>query len=177
MHKAMAAFVFPLAVALAVAGCGTDERKTVTVYFLEGRDTPLGYRGRLVPVQRSIDPGEPRARTAILALLRGPTAREAQDGFVSPLTGTELSKLEIVDDRAFVDLSGVPPDTVDAGGQLLYTFTELPGIRRVSLRFNGEPCCFWTHGGKTLDTVTRRTLKGWSGEPCHLRTTTTHVRC
>jgi spore germination protein GerM len=166
-----------LAVALVFAGCGANERETITVYLLEGRDTPLGYRGRLAPVKRSMDAEEPRARAAVEALLLGPTASEEENGFISPLEGMGLLGLEIVRDRAIVDLSGTPPRSVDAGGQLLYALTELPGIRRVSLRLNGEPCCFWTHDGEAIETVTRATLRYWGGEPCHLRTTATHARC
>lgn len=167
-----------------IPACGTGEESsrsrnrpaTVKIYFLDGHLSPLGYRGQLTLVERPIS-GEPDAVAAVQALFRGPLPDEQRHGLISPLGEAKLLSLEIREGRAIVDFAGAAPNSVDAGGQLLYTLTELPGIRKVSLRLNGEACCFWTHSNEVVDTVTRRTLRGWGGEPCHLRTTRAHVRC
>jgi sporulation and spore germination protein len=184
MRLTAAAGVTVGAAAGLIPACGTDEESsrsrekpaTVTIYLLDGHLSPFGYRGRLVPIERPVS-GKPDAQAAVQALFRGPTPDEQRHGLISPVGDAELLSLEVRDDRAIVDFAGAAPDSVDAGGQVLYTLTELPGISNVSLRLNGEPCCFWTHSNQVIDTVTRGTLRGWSGEPCHLRTTPTHVRC
>jgi spore germination protein GerM len=151
-------------------------RATVTIYLLDGHLSPLGYRGQLAPVRRQVF-GKPDADAAVRTLFRGPTPEERKLGLISPIGEAKLLSLEVRAGRAIVDFAGAAPSSVDAGGQLLYTLTELPGIRQVSLRLNGEACCFWTHSNEVIETVTRATLGHWSGEPCHLRTTPTHVRC
>jgi spore germination protein GerM len=161
---------------LALPGTRPADKMPVTVYFLDGRLSPLGYRGKLSPVERTVsDPGT--ARHTLLALLAGPTPEEQRRGFISPLAGAELLSLHIRHDRAVVDLAAAAPDAVEPGAQVLYTLTELPGIRRVSVQLNGEACCFWDRQGHTIETVKRSTLRYWAGEPCHLRTTPTHVVC
>ena len=176
-----------LTVAIAVAlfgACGSskqdpshsESQNRVTIYLLDGYLSPLGYRGRLTPVERRI-PGQPTVQAAVHALFRGSTPDEQSHGLISPVGEAELLSLEVRDGRAIVAFAGAAPDTVDAGGQLLYTLTELPGIWNVSLRLDGEPCCFWTHSNEVIETVTRETLRGWRGEPCHLRTTPAHVSC
>ncbi|MGH3036036.1 MAG: GerMN domain-containing protein [Gaiellaceae bacterium] len=170
MSRALAIFL----ASLLLAACGGEAQQQVTIYLLEGRDTPLGYRGRLVPVERPLPPGTAMPRAALDVLL---AADETEGDLVSPVAGVRLRSFRIVGDRALIDFSGRSPVEIEAGAQVLYTVTEQPGIRRVSVSFGGKPCCFWRHDGSTILTVARADLEGWGGEPCHLRTTSTHVRC
>jgi hypothetical protein len=77
---------------------------------------------------------------------------------------------------AVVDYSG-PQLNLTAAAALVYSLTELPGIERVSLRLDGRPCCVYDHDGRVIDPVTRELFRGWSREPCALRTYPDAVSC
>ena len=82
--------------------------------------------------------------------------------------GTRLGRVAVAD-GVRVDLTGSEEPSFDAAAQLVYSLTELPGIKRVSLRFNGKPCCVYTHDGQPVEVLTRASFRGWQGEPCELR--------
>lgn len=151
-----------LAVALAACGVGTDAsphlvvKKTVpygllqpsspttttappsqyvTVYF----DGPQ----RLVPVSRpALEPVS--VRSAVAALVQGPTSAEAADGLQSPISTAapiQVSHLAtptvvVTVANTFTALSG--HEQTVAVAQLVYTITAFPGVNAVTVRMNGK---------------------------------------
>lgn len=159
---------------LLVAGCTLSKAPPDTsggaasVYFLRGYLAPAGYRGQLAPVAR-----EARTPAEVVAsLLRGPSAAEKQRRLISTIPpGTSLEHLSVEGGLATVALRGEREPPLDAAAQVLYSLTELPGIERLLLRFNGRRCCVYGHDGQPLRRpLTRRALAHWQGAPCHLRT-------
>jgi spore germination protein GerM len=152
---------------VAVSGCGRSTPAT-QLYFLDGRMTPLGWRGQLAAVERS---GLERPADVLRALLDGPRLDEVRRGFVTTIPrGTRLGSLQVSRGMALVDLagglqsSGLPGTDFEGAGQIVYTLTSLPGIRRVVLRYEGEPCCAYRHDGRAVtEPLTRRDFRGWGG--------------
>jgi len=116
----------------------TPETSTFAVYLL--RD------GEIAPVRRTVASTPAVARSALEALMTGPTGDEEADGLVTAIPeGTTLLDVSIADDVATVDLSG----TFDDGGgsasmlgrvaQVVATLTQFPTIERVAFRLDGEP--------------------------------------
>jgi sporulation and spore germination protein len=176
--------VAALAVTLAV-GCGggghkrsvaESETGNTLIYFLAGYFAPGGYRGQLEPVPRHLR----TARTVVAALLRGPSRAERRDGLISTLpTGTRLRRITLSRATATVYLVGEDPE-LDGSAAIVYSLTELPGIRGVRFRLDGKPCCFYQRAIPTRPIarpMTRRDLRYWMGEPCQLRTRPDQVRC
>lgn len=113
----------------------------VTVYLL----TREGDTTRLAPVLREVeDPSRPGQR--ITALLSGVTEAEQDRGLVSSIPAdTVLLDTELVEDRdeLIVDLSGALFDIqarelANAFAQIVWTVTELDGVRQVRFRVDGE---------------------------------------
>ena len=75
-----------------------------------------------------------------------------------------------------VDYSGVEMGLI-ATASLVYSLTALEGVESVSLRLNGRPCCVYDHEGRAIDPLTPRLFRGWSREPCALRTYPDVVPC
>lgn len=166
---------------LPVAGCTLSQATpgasggAARVYFLRGYLAPAGYRGQLARVAR-----EARTPAEVVAsLLRGPSAAEKLRGLISTIPpGTSLEQLSVKRGLASVALRGEREPPLDAAAQVLYSLTELPGIARLLLRFNGRPCCVYDHDRHPLRRpLTRRALAHWQGAPCHLRTKPGHGPC
>lgn len=152
------------------AGCGG---RNTQLYFLDGRMTPLGWRGQLAAVERS---GLDRPADALRALLDGPQLDEGRRGLVTTIPrGTRLGSLQVSRGTALVDLTGgrgLRGTDFEGAGQIVYTLTLLPGIRRAALRYEGDPCCVYRHYGQAIAApLTRRSFSGWGGEPCEFRQT------
>lgn len=114
----------------------------VTVYLL-ARD---GDATRLSPVRREVeDAARPGER--IDALLQPTTEKEQADGLISSIpTDTVLLKTELnpADQELVVDLSGALFDVqgkelANAFAQLVWTVTEMEGVRQVRFRVDGQP--------------------------------------
>jgi spore germination protein GerM len=139
------------------------------IYLVHGRDTSLGWRGRLVATERP-DARSPRA--ALLALLRGPTAAERGRGIRSALpAGTRLVGLRVARRTATVGFDGGSrrawlENGFYATAQVVYTLTARPGIERVWMRVRGRRCCVFDHSGRPFARpLTRAVFAGWQGAP------------
>lgn len=108
---------------------------SVYLYFL--RHGKLGVAERRVP-QTTMP-----ATAAMKALLKGPTAAERAAGLQSALTsGVRLNHLTVSGGVATVDLSRYFPGagtTWTAPGQIVYTLTRFPTIKRVRIWIDGQP--------------------------------------
>jgi len=176
--RARARGLTPL-VALLLASCG-GEGESVRVY-LEARLGPEGPPGQrstvLTPVERRPRPSLSPERQAVLELLVGPSPDERARGFRDTIPrGTRLTGLRVEGTTAVVELAGAEPDFT-AAAAIVYSLTELSAVRDVRLRLEGAPCCISTHDGEVIPAVSRANFAYWSGEPCVLRTSPTHVRC
>jgi spore germination protein GerM len=156
-----------LVVGLACVAIGSAS-PTRTIYLVDGHLGPLGWRGRLVAIERT-DARTPRA--ALLALLRGPTAGERGGGIRSALpAGTRLVAVGVTRATATVDLLGGSRRAWLAGGfyataQVVYTLTAREGIERVWMRVDGRRCCVFDHSGRPYKrALTRAVFAGWQGE-------------
>jgi spore germination protein GerM len=157
-----------LAVALACVAVGSGS-PSATIYLVHGHLSPLGWRGRLVPIQR----GDARtARAALLELLRGPTAAERGRGIRSALpAGTHLVAVRVTGGTATVGLHGGSRRAWAVGGfyataQVVYTLTARPSIERVWMDVDGRRCCVFDHSGRPYKrALTRAVFAGWQGAP------------
>jgi spore germination protein GerM len=156
------------AVVLALV-CAASSAHPTPIYLVHGRDTSLGWRGRLVATKR---PDARSPRTALLALLRGPTAAERSRGIGSALpAGTRLAALRVPRGTATVDFAGGSRRAWLSGGfyataQVVYTLTARPGVRRVWMRVRGRRCCVFDHSGRPYARpLTRAVFAGWQGAP------------
>ena len=154
--------------ALACAAVGSSSPNG-PIYLVHGHLAPLGWRGRLVPIERT-DVRTPRA--ALLALLRGPTAEERSRGIASALPrGTRLVSVHVTRKTATVELRGGSRRAWLAGGfyataQVVYTLTARPPVERVWMRVDGRRCCVFDHSGRPYRrALTRAVFAGWQGEP------------
>jgi len=107
---------------------------SVYLYFL--RHGKLGVAERRVP-QTTMP-----ATAAMKALLKGPTAAERTAGLNSAVASqARLVHLTVSGGAATVDLSryptGAPTDV--ALGQIVYTLTRFPTIKRVRIQIDGSP--------------------------------------
>jgi hypothetical protein len=107
---------------------------SVYLYFL--RHGKLGVAERRVP-QTTMP-----ATAAMKALLKGPTAAERAAGLDSAVASqARLNHLTVSGGVATVDLSryptGAPTDV--ALGQIVYTLTRFPTIKRVRIQIDGSP--------------------------------------
>ena len=158
---AMVALVLP-------AGCGGSQDAS-TLYF------PHGAQGVLEPVARESSPATPTS--VVAALIRGPVVSERGRG-LGPAVHARVRAYTVAvhGGTAVVEYSGAELG-LTAAASLVFTLTELPGIERVSLRLDGRPCCVYDHQGQLIDPLTRRLYRGWSREPCSLRTYPDAVPC
>jgi hypothetical protein len=151
-----------------VAGCGDNQRK-MTLYFSHGAS------GVLEPVARDSGPSTPTS--VVAALLQGPSASERRTG-LRPVIHARFRAFHVTvhEGAAVVDYSGAELG-LSAAAALVFSLTELRGIESVSLRRNGSPCCVYDHDGQVIDLLTRSLYRGWSREPCALRTYPDAVPC
>jgi len=120
---------------------GSATPASVTVYFL----TRQGELTHLTPVQRDVASSS-RAADRIRALLTGPSADEQQLGLISTIpTDTVLLDTTYVpaDGELIVNLSGALFDVqgkelANAFAQLVWTVTEVPGVRQVRFKVDGQ---------------------------------------
>lgn len=107
------------------------------VYFFKGE--------KLVSVIRRINEAQ-RPKATVDALVSGPTKEEAASGLFTEIPiGTRVRKVFIEGDTAFVDFSR---ELGEYGGgsarvqglimQIVYTVTEIPGIKRVGIMVEGK---------------------------------------
>jgi Immunoglobulin-like domain of bacterial spore germination/Sporulation and spore germination len=138
-----------LAAALTLAGCLHDDEETTTVTVRETvtetaatatvpNEAPAGLTlfflrgGKVAPVARSVVAGPQVGRTALTELFKGLLAEDRAAGVNTAIPpGTELSGLAIDDGLATVELSRPVPRPGQA--QIVYTLTQFPTVRRVSL--------------------------------------------
>ena len=115
---------------------------TVTVYLLER----TGETTRLAPVEREVeDPTQ--AGDRLDALLRPTTDAEQARGLISSIpTDTVLLNTELnqAEQELVVDLSGALFDVqgkelANAFAQIVWTATEIEGVRKVRFKVDGEP--------------------------------------
>jgi spore germination protein GerM len=158
-----------LALALACAVLGSSAPNRPPIYLVHGRNTSLGWRGRLVAIER---PEARSPRAALLALLRGPTAAERGRGIRSALpVGIRLAGLSVSHGTATAGFAGGSRRAWLANGfyataQVVYTLTARPGIERVWMRVRGRRCCIFDHSGRPYARpLTRAVFAGWQGAP------------
>lgn len=152
------------------AACSGGEREAQRVWFTTD-DGSLRAASRRV---------SPRPHPVLRALLAGPTPSERDAGLRTDLPGdTALISASRSGDTVRVDLRAggldpYEPNTITFAlrlSQLVYTLTELPGVRWVQLRVNGRLWGFERHDGTRVRTYTRasvpRVCEGtiWSGPP------------
>ena len=139
--------------AASLAARHTQTGLRTTVYFLaDGGTAPIGVR-------RSIERGSTYARSALDALLAGPSESERRAGITSGLPSkAQVRSLTIHGDTATVDLSGLPAQN-DANAvlkvrvitQVSRTLIGLSGIDRVRLQADGSPWGLWNLQGGVQD--------------------------
>ena len=109
----------------------------VNAYFLD----PTGTR--VVPDPRFLVSGDSQATALVDKLLTGPSAAVVA-GVVNPLAGVELrSNVQVRQQVATVDLTGLPDATADAltvlCAQLVWSLDQLDDVRAVRVLVDGEP--------------------------------------
>lgn len=114
---------------------------SITVYLL----VRSGSTTRLAPTQREVSDATSRGER-IAALLAPRSTEEQEQGLISSIpSDTVLLDTEIVEERdeLVVNLSGAlfdvqGPELANAFAQLVWTVTELAGVRQVRFRVDGE---------------------------------------
>jgi spore germination protein GerM len=157
------------AAAAIVGGCAGNDQPTGRLWFVDGRASALGMRGKIETV------GRERVRTPAVALgdlLMGPTPTERTKGLITAIPeNTRVRTISVSNGAASVRLrSSVPPNMwrsgVYASAQIVYTMTELENISRVELFVNGKRCCLYDmHHRPISRPLTRRIFEGWQGDP------------
>lgn len=182
IHRRVAASLLVLTLAaFLAAGCGDANQPTATLYLKRNIET--SQTGRVIhvlaPVVRAVPENEDAPTRVLEKLLRGPTAAEAEDGFVPTLGHLiEVLGVHVSNGVATVNFGDDAPEDFFAQGAVVLSLTELPGIRAVALRSNGKPCCVYNFESEPLATsITRSLYHGWSGEPCALRTYAGAISC
>jgi spore germination protein GerM len=112
---------------------------TLRLYFL--RDDRLGVAQRQAPRTLAV------ARAAVTALLAGPTAAEQAAGLSTSIAnGITLKSIVIRDGVAHVGLSAGPGAaqagsrlaTQPAPAQIVYTLTQFPGVKKVTISVGAD---------------------------------------
>jgi hypothetical protein len=154
------------AVVLLLGGCG--QARTATIYLNRGTV--------LVPVERHL--GQPDAKAIVESLIAGPTAAERREG-LQPVIHARVRVIEVrvLDGIAVFAYAGPPIQSFAGQAAIVFSLTRLSGISSVSLRSNGEICCVYDQQGRSIDALTRKLYRGWSGEPCEARTYRDAVHC
>jgi hypothetical protein len=145
----------PFGLAEPEAGKQLDPTGTVSMsVFLEGEDA-------LVAVERRVR-GPVDARTALAALLEGPSRDEARLGLSSALPSPDAVRLlSEQDSTATVELSsdfrdGTVTHQVAALAQIVYTLTGVPRVDQVRFVIDGTPAAVPRQDGSlTRDAVDR----------------------
>lgn len=166
------------AAALGLVGCGGGDGITIYLRARLGPDGPPGQRAPvLTPVEREARDGMSAARQAVLEVLVGPSPHERARGFLDTVSiETRLLGAQTDGKTTIVELAGEEPDFYGAAA-IVYSVTEAAPRSRVGLRIDGKPCCVYSHEGRAVRWLSRRTFRYWQGEPCALRTTPTDRRC
>ena len=130
----------------------TPTRTTMTfqVWLVRGES--------LWPVMRTAPKSPMVATAAVNALIAGPTAREKRYGIGSIVpAGTKLLGISIANGTAKVDLSS---EYASGGGslsmtlrlgQVVYTMTQFPTVKRVAFALDGKPVTVFSGEGLVLD--------------------------
>ena len=172
--------IAPCLLLLALAGCGGGaERLTIYLPQRLGPDGPTGQRAPvLMPVERDRRAAMSPLRQSVLEAMGGPAPDERSRGFLDAIPrSTRVTGIRLAGDMATVELAGDEPDYLGSAA-ILYSLTAQPGVQRVRLRLDGEPCCIYTHHATAWPgALDRRGFRGWTGEPCALRTYPNAVRC
>jgi hypothetical protein len=161
----------PLLLVLALAGCGSAR---LTIYLPQrlGPEGPPGQRVPvLMPVERERRAAMSAARQTVLEVMGGPAPAERARGFLETIgLSTHLLGVRVSGDVAIVELAGAEPDYLGSAA-IVYSVTERSGVQRVRLLLDGHRCCIYTHQAAPWPgALDRRTFRGWTGEPCPLRT-------
>ncbi|MEX0674927.1 MAG: GerMN domain-containing protein [Gaiellaceae bacterium] len=162
-----------------LAGCGGGERVTIYLPQWLGPEGPHGQRSPvLMPVQRERRETMSAVRQAVLELMVGPAPAERASGFSDALPpGTRANSVRIEDGVAAIDLAGPEPNLLGAAA-IVYRATSVPGVEAARLLRYGKPCCIYSHSGAAITEPHTETLfRGWTAEPCALRTYPDAVRC
>jgi hypothetical protein len=157
---------------LVLAGCGGAAQLTIYLPQRLGPEGPNGQRVPvLMPVERDRRGTMSAARQAVLELMAGPAPDERARGFLDTIPlSTRLLGLRVSGDVTTVELVGDEPDYVGSAA-IVYSVTDQAGVERVRLLLDGRRCCVYTHRGTPwLGALDRRLFRGWTGEPCGLRT-------
>jgi spore germination protein GerM len=117
---------------------GVNSSPAVKVYFIKGE--------RLESVKRVLPEGGDRLQIAAAELISGPNAQEQAGGIFSEIpSGTKILKAEIIDKVAAItfnkkisDASGGSARIQGMIAQIVYTFTEIPGVEKVKIEAEGE---------------------------------------
>jgi spore germination protein GerM len=164
----MRVLAFAVAVAI-VAGCSQGEHAAGRLWFVDGRVSPLGMRGKLDIVERK------RVKTperALAELVSGPTQSERADGLITAIPdGTRAETISVSSMKASVRLRSSTPvhqwrSGFYASAQIVYTLTEFDEIARVELFVNGEQCCVYDMRQRPIERpLTHAVFRGWQGDP------------
>ncbi len=154
-----------------LAACGGDADEPSRVYLIDGYRSELGMRGRLVARERPL--GDAGLGRVVAEVLRGPTSAERDGrGLIGAFPPkVRVSTVALVDGTATVRLaSDTPPrrwrDGFYATAQIVYTLTELGGVKRVVMTVNGSRCCVYDMQQRPLkEPLTRRHFASWQGAP------------
>ena len=165
--------IVPLLLVLALAGCGGGSA-SLTIYLPQrlGPEGPTGQRVPvLMPVERERRATMSAARQAVFGVMGGPGPAERASGYLDAIgLSTRLLAVRVSGDMATVELAGAEPGYLGAAA-IVYSVTEQPGVERVLLLLGGRPCCIHTRRGTPWPgALGRSTFRGWTGEPCPLRT-------
>jgi hypothetical protein len=172
--------IAPWLLVLAIAGCGGGAEQ-LTIYLPQrlGPEGPVGQRVPvLMPVERERRETMSAVRQAVLEIMGGPAPAERARGFLDTIPlSTRLLDVRVAGDTATVELAGEEPDHVGSAA-IVYSVTEQAGLARVRLVLDGVPCCVHMHQGTPWSGALERIhFRGWTGEPCTLRTQRDAVRC
>ena len=170
-----------LPLVLCLAGCGGSGSDPLTIYLPQrlGPDGPHGQRSPvLMPVERARRETMATVRQAVLELMVGPAPGERAQGFSDALPpGTRADRVRIEGGIAEIDLAGPEPTLLGAAA-IVYSATSVPGVRAARLLRYGKPCCVYAHSGAAIaEPHTRTSFRGWTAEPCALRTYPDAVTC
>jgi spore germination protein GerM len=161
------------AIGVVAAGCGSEQAVSL------GKPTPATTTGReqtgpapsrlsleiwfvrdggLVATHRVHAPTPAVATAAVTDLLDGPTAAESAASMSSAVpSGTRLLGINIANGVATVDLTsefqtgGGASSLQTRLGQVVYTLTQFPTVRKVRFRLDGTPVNVFSSEGIVLD--------------------------
>ncbi|MFH2033848.1 MAG: GerMN domain-containing protein [Candidatus Margulisiibacteriota bacterium] len=134
-----------IVVLLMVAGAGfyffnnsSTKSNGLQVYFLKG-DKPF-------PVRRPLDPGKEKVQEAAAQLMSGPSKEEKDKGIFSGMPARariiEVKKQDstvyVNFNQALEDYGGGAANVQALVGQIVYTFTDIPGVEKVKILVEGR---------------------------------------